>query len=212
MLVDSKQKNLLGRGRPPLVEGAVMLPEFADSGAAESTVNAWLTLGEWHPFGKVDFDVSFNAGPCTPEATQSQHFVADKLVIWRVLKWQKALEKGMDFRWPVAATIPSTRAATKALTVREPTSPKLVNPCSADPKQRTGPGSTQNPGIEICNDLRNELRREAMENLFLFKPLLSPPTPPFRDEQLLPPRRAESEPPARGVIRAGGAKRNQHGA
>ncbi len=121
----------------------------------------------------MDFDVSLNARPCAAETAQTQHLVANKLVIRRVLKGQKASEKDMNFRWPVAATITPAHCAVKASTVRKPASPKLVETCPADPKQSTGLGSTQNPGIKICHDSGNELRGKTMENLFLFKPLIS---------------------------------------
>lgn len=39
MVVAGEQERLLVRPRPPLVDGAVVLPEFADGGAAEAAVD-----------------------------------------------------------------------------------------------------------------------------------------------------------------------------
>lgn len=56
-VVNSEQQGLFVGGGPPLVDRAVMLPEFADIGAAETPVSARLALGLWNQVGEMLFDV-----------------------------------------------------------------------------------------------------------------------------------------------------------
>ena len=63
-----------------------MLPEIADSSATETPVAAGFADGSGNKMGKMDFDVGFDAGSGTFEAAESLHLIADKLVIWRILK------------------------------------------------------------------------------------------------------------------------------
>ena len=58
VIVNGEQQGLLGGGRPPLVDGTVMLPEFADVGAAEAPVGPRLARAGGHQVGKVCLDVA----------------------------------------------------------------------------------------------------------------------------------------------------------
>jgi len=58
-VIDGKQQRLFVRGRPPLVDRTVVLPEFADVGAAEAPIGALLWGGRGNQVGEVGFDVGF---------------------------------------------------------------------------------------------------------------------------------------------------------
>lgn len=65
MVVEGEQKGLFLRSRPPLVDGTVVLPKFANGGAAEAskdTIFFWWDRDEkW----EVDFDVRLDGGAGT---------------------------------------------------------------------------------------------------------------------------------------------------
>jgi hypothetical protein len=52
MVVDGEQEGLHTRGGPPLMDGAVVLPEFAETGAAKATVGAVFFLRFWDEIRK----------------------------------------------------------------------------------------------------------------------------------------------------------------
>ncbi len=85
MVVKGEQESLFVRGGPPLVDRAVVLPEFADFGAAEAPVGAVFSFGSWNEMRKMGFDVGLDAGTCAGEAAETQQLIADELVIGRIL-------------------------------------------------------------------------------------------------------------------------------
>ena len=56
-VVNGEQQGLLFRSGPPLVDRAVVLPEFANMRAAETPVGAGLALGLWDQVAEVGLDV-----------------------------------------------------------------------------------------------------------------------------------------------------------
>ena len=100
-VIDSEQQCLLVRCRPPLVDRAVVLPEFADVGAAEAPIGALLWGERGNPVGEVGFDVGFESCAGSLEVAQPLHFVSDELIVGRALNWQEALEKFEDRRRPL---------------------------------------------------------------------------------------------------------------
>ncbi len=56
-VVNGEQQGLLLGGRPPLVDRAIVLPEFANMGAAETSIGAGFALGLWDEVAEVSFDV-----------------------------------------------------------------------------------------------------------------------------------------------------------
>lgn len=82
---------MLFGGGPPLVDRAVVLPEFADMGAAETPVGAGLAHGLRDEVGEVGFDVCLDCRAGTHEAVQAFDFIGDELEIGRVLQGQETL-------------------------------------------------------------------------------------------------------------------------
>jgi len=134
MVVDGEQENLLGRGGPPLVDRAVMLPEVADFGAAETPVGAVFSLGSWNEMGEMGFDVGLDAGTRSGETAETQQLIADELVIGRVLERQEAFEKRAGLRWPRHEVVAATRAGLEAVPPVQPHATELVETGFADPQ------------------------------------------------------------------------------
>ena len=76
-VIDSEQQCLLVKCRPPLVDRAVMLPEFADVSAAETPIGALLGRRGGNQVGEVGFDVGFESCAGSLEVAQPLHFVSD---------------------------------------------------------------------------------------------------------------------------------------
>ena len=76
-VIDSEQQCLLVRCRPPLVDRAVVLPEFADVSAAETPIGALLGRRGGNQVGEVGFDVGFESCAGSLEVAQPLHFVSD---------------------------------------------------------------------------------------------------------------------------------------
>lgn len=57
VIVGGEQEGLLGGGGPPLVDGAIVLPEFADVRPTEASIDTGLTSRRRHEVGIVGLDV-----------------------------------------------------------------------------------------------------------------------------------------------------------
>ena len=83
MIVHREQKNLLVRGRPPLVDGAIVLPKLTDVGPAKTPVGANARRRNRKQMREVFFEISLNAGACAGEAVKALEFIRDELEIGR---------------------------------------------------------------------------------------------------------------------------------
>jgi len=149
MVVNAEEENLLGWSGPPLVDRAVMLPEIADLGAAETPVGARFSFRSGNEMREMSFDESFNTGTSAGEATEAQQFVADELVIGRILERQKAFQKSKNLRRPGAEMVPATGAGLEAMSPAQPRTAELVETGFADPQGMGSLVGIQVTGVEI---------------------------------------------------------------
>jgi len=127
-IVNSEQEGLFLRGRPPLVDGAVVLPEFSKSGSAEAAVGTGLSLWLWDQPGEVFLDVGFDAGAGFAQGVKTQEFVGDELIIGRALERHELTQKGNGILGPVTALIASTGFDVEGFPVFKPKCAKLIEP------------------------------------------------------------------------------------
>ena len=53
MIIHGEQQGLLGRGRPPLVDGGIVLPQFAEAGTFPAAAGFGTRFGLAEEIGKV---------------------------------------------------------------------------------------------------------------------------------------------------------------
>jgi hypothetical protein len=97
MVVDGEQKDLFGGGRPPLVDGTVVLIKLADPGATETAVGALFAHSGRDEMGEMSFDMCLDAGSRPLEIAEALQFVRHELVVGRALQWQEVFEEGAGF-------------------------------------------------------------------------------------------------------------------
>jgi len=76
-IVNRQKQNLFSAVGPPLVDGAVVLPEFADTGTAETAVGLRLRLGVGNEVCKVLFNKGFHGSARADKSVDAQEFVGD---------------------------------------------------------------------------------------------------------------------------------------
>jgi len=169
MVVNGEQEGLLVRRRPPLVDGAVVLPEFSDLGAAEASID---TIPSWwrrDEVGEVAFDVGLDGRTGAGEEAKAFEFVADKLVVGRVLHGQETFEEGADFGGPEAMAVASAGLRAVGDASCQPEGPHSVELGSAYAELGGGGCGVQEACVELIEGLEDELRGEAVNDLVLFK-------------------------------------------
>jgi hypothetical protein len=85
VIIGGEQQDLLGRGRPPLVDGAVVLPELANISAVEASVGPVLARAGGHQVGEVRLDVGHDVGAGAFEPAEPLQLVGHKLIVRRTL-------------------------------------------------------------------------------------------------------------------------------
>ncbi len=107
MIIDGQEQGLFFAGRPPLVDGGVVLPEFTQAGALPAAAGFgarfWLT----DEVGKMSSDKSANRLTMAFETEAAGQFIGHQLKVGRLLQRDKIFEELAGFRrpiWPVVTT------------------------------------------------------------------------------------------------------------
>ena len=115
VIVGGEQESLLGRGGPPLADGAVVLPEFADVGTTEAPIDTGLARRSGYEVRIAGLDVCLYRGTGANQSAEALEFVGDELIVGRVLQRQEIFQKCFGFWWPFSASIPGAGGRLEAL-------------------------------------------------------------------------------------------------
>jgi hypothetical protein len=101
MIIDGQQEGLLVRGRPPLVDGGIVLPKFAQARAfpAAACFGARFWLAD--EFGEMCPDKGGDRLTMALETEADGQFIGRQLKVGRFLQWYKILEELAGCRWPI---------------------------------------------------------------------------------------------------------------
>jgi hypothetical protein len=168
VIIDGEQQDLLGRGRPPLVDGAVVLPEFANMGAAEASVGPVLARAGGHQVGEVGLDVGLDVGAGAFEPAEPLQFVGHELIVRRTLQGQEAFQKGDGLcgPWPVMAAAAGLRG--EVVPITEELGSQFVEPGAAHVEVGCRGGRVEETRVELAENLPDEFGRQAMDELCFF--------------------------------------------
>lgn len=150
------------------MDGAVVLEEFAEAGAAESAVGAWFFRGRGYEAGQVDFDVGFDAGAGAFETVEAQEFVGDELEVAGGLERDEFAQEGDGGLGPGGALVAAAGVDVECLAVSEPAGAKLVEAGFAYMEELAGLGGIDVAGVEGLEGLLDEVEGMAVDELALF--------------------------------------------
>ncbi|MFZ4778447.1 MAG: hypothetical protein ACOYM3_24010 [Terrimicrobiaceae bacterium] len=126
MIIDGEEKDLFGGGRPPLVDGTVVLIKLSDACAAEAAVGAIFSRDSRDEVREVSFDVNLDAGSRPLEVAEALEFVCHELVVGRVLQGQEVLKECPDFFWPNAPMSAATGFGLVGLLAAQEVAPQFI--------------------------------------------------------------------------------------
>jgi len=169
VVINGKQQDLFGGGRPPLMNGTVVLIKFANPCTAEAPVGPLFSQRSRDEMREVGFDIDLDAGSSPLETAEPLHFVRHKLVVGRVLQWQEVFKESADLCGPGAAAATATGFGLVRLPVVQKVGAELIEPGFADAKMLGRSRCVQYPIIEIGENAEDKNGRQAVNDLFLFK-------------------------------------------
>ena len=158
MVVDGKEEGLLVVGRPPRVDGGVVLPEFADAGALPTPLGFGDGKRLQDEVGEVGARVGGDGLAIPVEGEAVGKLVGDELEIRRALEGQEGPEEGSDLWGPTLVVIAAGDARGEAWSVVEPREADPEEMCPTDGEKLTGVGGVESSPIEGLEGLANELR------------------------------------------------------
>jgi hypothetical protein len=153
MIIDGEQEGLLFAGRPPLVDGRIVLPEFADAGAFPSPAGFGTRFGLADKFWKAGSGKGGNRLAVAFETKAGFELIGHELKIGRFLQRQELLEESNGFRRPVRPMVPAGAFGGEAGAFLEEASAEPVKMGSADLEVMGGIRGVNLTAIELPEDL-----------------------------------------------------------
>ena len=105
MIIHGQQEGLLVVGRPPLMNGGVVLPEFTQAGPFPAAAGLGDGRGGLREEREVMPGIGGDGFAITLEGEAGGQFVGDELIVGRSLEGQEGLEKPLDLGWPSQAMV-----------------------------------------------------------------------------------------------------------
>ena len=105
MVIHGQQQGLLFGGGPPLVDGGVVLPEFAHAGAFPAAAGLGGGRGGTDQEREVMAGISGDGFAVALEGEAGGQFIGDELKVGRSLERQEGLEELLDFGRPIGAMV-----------------------------------------------------------------------------------------------------------
>jgi hypothetical protein len=169
VVVHGEQEGLLVVRRPPLVDGGVMLPEFADPGALPATARlgggGWGVDQEWEVVAGVGGD----GFAVTAEGQAGGEFVGDELEVGRALKWQEGLEELLNLGRPAGAVVAAGEFGAESNRLMEAGGAETEELSAADAQEFCGGKGVKLAAMESVEGLEEESLGEAFGELMFFK-------------------------------------------
>jgi hypothetical protein len=156
MIVDGQQQCLLLRGKPPLVDGRVVLPQFIEVRAFPAAARLGGSRRFWNQVWEMGADKGGHGLAVPFKAKAKLQFISDELKIGRALEREKVPEKLANQRRPIWPVITTREPRAKMGTLFKPAGFESVKVSSANLEQLGGLAGIDLTLVELGEDLQQE--------------------------------------------------------
>ena len=174
MVIDGEQQGLLGLGGPPLVDGGVVLPEFAKAGALPAAAGLGRRRGGVDQEWEVAASVGGNGFSVPVEGEAGGQLIGDELVVGGPLEGQEGLKELLDRRGPGRVMVAAGESGGKSRRLVQPADAQAEEVGAADIQEFSGGAGVQIAAMERVERLEEKLRGEASGQLVFFKRTSNP--------------------------------------
>ena len=136
-----------------MVDGGIVLPEFARTGAFPAAAGFGPGLGLADEVGKMRLDKSGDRLAMTLEVKAERQFVGGQLKVGRLLQGNEILQKLDGRRWPVWPMVPAGEFGAESGTLFQPTSAQPVKVRLTDLEVLGGFLAVDLPAIKQSQDM-----------------------------------------------------------
>ena len=171
MIIHREQEGLFLVGGPPLVDGGVVLPEFADARAFPAPPGFGLGFWLGDQLGKVGPGKGGNGLAVALETEAGFQFIGHELKVGRLLKRQEVLEKLNGFGRPVRPMVAAGEFGSEPGAFPEEAGAEPVKMGAADLEVVGGICGVNLTLVELPQDLlENRIGQAFGDLLFLIAP------------------------------------------
>lgn len=165
MIIHGEQQGLFVVGRPPLVNGGVVLPEFVDPRALPAPPGLGAGGGRADQEREVAARVGGHRFAVAVEGKAGGQFVRDELIIGRALQWEEGLQELLDRVRPSGAVIAAGEAEREGGAVLEPSRAEAEEVGATDAQELSGGVWIEGAAVESVQCLVEEAECEACREL-----------------------------------------------
>ena len=165
-----------------MMNGAVMLPEFAAVSPAKTAANAKAGRQSREEMRKVCFAMSLAAGAGPDKTEETRHLSGDELKIGRAGQRDERQQKDENIGGPEAPLRPATGFGAERLAPAQPGVAQFVEAGFGDAEQSGRQGRGEAPVIEFGENAADKLGQESVEKLHFFHPRKLRCWPPESEE------------------------------
>ena len=170
MVIDRQQQGLLGRRRPPLVDGGIVLPKFTEAGAFPPAAGLGARFRWANQVGKVGADKGGDGLAVALKTETGGQLIGDELKVGGLLQGDEILEKLADFWWPIRPVIPTGEVDTELGTVEQPPSSEPIKMSPADLEMEGSIGAVDQAVVKLLEDLVEDEAGDAGRQLLFDNP------------------------------------------
>src|ERR1043166_8530397 len=174
VVVHSEQEGLLVLSGPPLMDGGIVLPEFAQAGAFPATARLRLALGQGDQRREVGAGIGGNGSAGGVEGETSGQFIRHKLVVGRPLQRQEAFQKLIHLGGPVRPVRAAGELGSEGGGLTQPAGAQPIEGSTADVEFLGRGGGVELARVEGFKGLVEEQGGKAVGDLMFFKGQLHP--------------------------------------
>jgi len=168
MIIDGEQEGLLVLCRPPLVDGGIVLPELAQTGAFPAAAGFWTRLWEEDEVGQMSSDKRGDGFAVALEAKANIQFVGGQLKVGRFLERYKIFEESAGFWRPIGPVVSAGDFDAEAGAAAQPTRAETIQVSPADLEMVSCVGPIDFARIELLENPVKKRCGEAFGQLFFF--------------------------------------------
>lgn len=166
MVIHGQQEGLLFIGRPPLVDGGIVLPEFAQTGAFPTATGFGAGFGLADEVGKMRLDKSGDRLAMALEVEAGRQFIGGQLKVGRLLQGNEILQELDGRRGPVWPMVPTGELGAESGTLFQPTGAQPVKVRLTGLKVLGGFLAVDLPAVKQLQDMLEKGTGQALGQLF----------------------------------------------
>lgn len=170
MIIDGQEQGLLGVGWPPLVDGGIVLPEFAQTGAFPAAAGFGARFGLADEVGEMGSDKGGDRLPMALETEAAGQFIGRELKVGRFLQRDKLFEELAGLGRPIRPVAAAGEMGAELRSVLEPAGAQSIKVRAADLEMERSLRAVDLAVVKLLKDVLEKGVGQAFSQLF-FSPL-----------------------------------------